>query len=283
MKPKILLLGATGMLGSAFARVMSHNYETMCPVRTEKVRLPDNVNQTVLPGHKPFIEETLELADTFKPDIIINCIGVIKQKTSKVQDLELIRINATLPALLSNYCARKKNWLIHFSTDCVFDGVRGNFAEQDLPRPSDLYGLSKLVGEDVKDRALVIRTSIIGHEANTSYSLLEWFLSQENTVNGYRNAWFSGLTTVEVAKIVHQVITERPSLCGLYHLAGPKINKSELLRLISNIYNRNITVRDSSSPVIDRSLVDDRFRSNFDIPKTDWPTMLMELKKYYAS
>lgn len=283
MKKKILLLGSSGMLGSALAKTLGQDHEVICPIRHDTFHSLPKKNIIIrLENDNLFLQQVIDISNRIRPDIIINCVGRIKQKSNVKYDGELLRVNAILPRLLSDYCINNKIWLIHFSTDCVFDGTNGNYSEQDLPNPQDLYGLTKLIGEDIKNNALVIRTSIIGHENNTASSLLDWFLSQKGQVHGYKNAWFSGVTTVELSKIISETINEQFGLNGLYHVSGPKINKSELLKLIAQIYDKRIAIVDCEVPVIDRSLVDDKFRHKINVAKKTWPEMLSELRKNYG-
>ena len=283
MKKKVILLGASGMMGSAFVKTLMQEHDVTCPVRSIHPFLTsDLVTNIKLKTDVSFLKQIKEIAGRIKPDLIINCVGLIKQKSNIKYDDDLVRVNAILPTVLSDYCSVNNIWLIHFSTDCVFEGIQGNYVEQDLPNPQDIYGLTKLVGEDIKNESLVIRTSIIGHENVTANSLTDWFLSQKGQVNGYKNAWFSGLTTVELSKIISIIIKHEFGLKGLYHLSGPKINKSELLKLIAEIYDRSISIIDCENPVIDRSLIDERFRQKTKIPTKSWTEMLQELKKTYG-
>lgn len=211
-----------------------------------------------------------------QPTVIVNCIGIIKQDALAYDPTASIEINALLPHRISSICREKAIRFIHVSTDCVFSGSRGNYAESDFPDANDLYGRTKLLGE-VHEGGLTLRTSIIGSELRSTRSLLDWFLSQTGTANGYTKAVFSGLTTSELSRVIYQCATEWSYLSGLYQVSAEPINKFDLLSLVKTHYGLDIEIQANDEPVIDRSLSSTRFREATGYQPPSWDEMVAEL------
>lgn len=212
---------------------------------------------------------------SIQPGIVINCIGLIKQLPTASDPLSAITINSQLPHRISMVCRTAGARLIHISTDCVFDGVRGNYIEQDHSNATDLYGRTKFLGEvHYPPHCLTLRTSIIGHEFKGKLSLVEWFLAQKGTAKGFTKAVFSGLTTVEMARVLETHVIPNPSLTGLYHLSGSPVSKHDLISLIAKVYEKDIEIQQDSKTVIDRSLNSDRFRNATGYQPPSWPDMI---------
>lgn len=226
------------------------------------------------------IEEARLIIKELAPNIIINCIGIIKQIPSADDALMNIRINSIWPRQLALIADDVGARLIHFSTDCVFSGTRGLYTEQDMPDAVDLYGLSKYAGEVAGSKVLTLRTSIIGHEVNGNTSLLEWFLSQHESVMGFKKAIFSGLTTYEVAKFLHQYILPDKEINGMYHLSSYPINKYDLLNLIKDKYKLNIEIKENQEVIIDRSLDSSLLRARTGYVPPSWNEMIEEMKHF---
>ena len=212
---KILILGATGMLGHKLMQVLSREHTVTGTVRR---------NASVLANYPIFSKmdiignisadnlETVRTAiDKANPEVIINCVGIVKQLPAAQDPLQSIAINALFPHQLVQICRQKNIRLIHMSTDCVFSGRKGYYTEEDPSDAEDLYGKTKYLGEVDYPGCLTLRTSIIGRELDTSHGLIEWFMSQEGkTVSGYKNAVFSGLTTLALSEIITEIITDHP-------------------------------------------------------------------------
>ncbi|HEC8328315.1 TPA: SDR family oxidoreductase [Providencia rettgeri] len=274
---KVLVLGTTGMLGySLFSNLNEYsNLDVYGTVRSisgkehffEKNanRLIDNIDVNFLAD----IEKTIQL---IQPNVVLNCIGLIKQHEISKQYISAIQINSLLPHQLASICDKYNARLIHFSTDCVFDGKLGNYQESDLPTAMDLYGRSKCLGEVSYGHHLTLRTSIIGHELTSSVSLIDWFLSQENEVNGFSKAIFSGLPTCYIAKILAELIFVNPELRGIYHLSAEPIDKCTLISLVAKYYNKTIKINKDTDFVIDRSLDSTRLKklTGFIPPSWSW-------------
>jgi len=238
---KVLVLGITGMLGSAVFRSFSKHSELTLvgTARSASARgfFPDADKCQLMTGIDVLDTDSLLLAfSKVKPDIVINCIGLIKQLSDANDPLSALPINAMLPHRLSLLCETSGARLIHISTDCVFSGKRGMYRESDLSDANDLYGKSKFIGEmHDEPHAITLRTSIIGHELNSNIGLIDWFLSQTGSIKGFRKAIFSGLPTVVLAQVIYDYVITNTTLHGLYHVSAKPVNKFELL---SKLYER---------------------------------------------
>lgn len=281
-KLRVLVLGASGMLGSTMFRTLSKDpqFETFGSIREASAKrhwaaeLQDALIPNVRLDGGSGLLAALSLA---KPDIVINCAGIIKQLPIANDHLESLALNATLPHRLAKYCDIMGARLVHFSTDCVFSGAQGSYKEEDFPDAHDLYGRTKFLGEVTYGNSITLRTSIIGHELNGSKSLVDWFLSQSCEVKGFTKAVFSGLPTIEVARVVKEYVIPYPELSGLYHLSVDPINKYELLSLIANTYGKTIKIIMDDKLVIDRSLNSDRFRKATGFQPKTWPDLIKDM------
>lgn len=282
----ILVLGATGMLGySLFANLSEYsNFKVFGTVRNVvgKEHYFSMFGSQVIRKVDIFDFDSIESAIIkSKPDIVLNCIGLIKQSDIAKQHIESIEINALLPHQLAKLCGQHDAKLIHFSTDCVFDGQRGLYVEEDLPNAGDLYGRSKCLGEVDYGRHLTLRTSIIGHELVSNKSLIDWFLSQSGDVNGFSNAIFSGLPTAYVAKLLAELIIPNDDLFGLYHLSAEPIDKYTLLSIVSVVYGKKIMIHDSPDFRIDRSLDSALFKDKTKFISPSWQELIDFMHKDY--
>lgn len=282
---KVLVLGASGMLGNTVYRYLSLNNEldVFGSVRskknlksfTEKQQSKLQLNTEFQPNKFPRNE-----LDAIKPDVIINCIGMIKQAPEASVEASIIYLNSLLPHLLKSYCADNNIRLIHFSTDCIFSGTKGSYKEEDKADADDLYGRSKYLGEISGEGTLTLRTSIIGHELNRNLSLLDWFLSEELPVKGFKNAFFSGLTTLEIAKFLERLIITHKDLSGTYHLSADRISKLNLLKLVRTIYKKKIDIIPENNPIIDRSLNSEKLKKLINYEAPSWDQMIIEMQKF---
>lgn len=281
---KILILGGTGMLGHMITKYLQLHNKYQITVCVRDLGSIKNIFEKTISFISDMdcndMKKMKEIVTRENPDICINCIGIIKQNDLAKNYVESIYINSLFPHLMRIVCNDINCRFIHFSTDCVFDGLSGNYCEKDTPNATDLYGLSKLLGERYDDNSLTLRTSIIGPELSRKSSLLEWFLSQKTVVKGYTKAYFSGLTTLEIAKQLHQNILPNVAMKGLYHLSGPKINKYQLLLEVAKIYKKNIQMIPDDTLVIDRSLRANRYKEKTGYVPPSWTIMLEELKHF---
>jgi dTDP-4-dehydrorhamnose reductase len=264
---KILVLGVTGMLGSAVFRQFQGNphYEVWGTLRN-----PSGAKYFSADTHDSLISNVdvldqdclVSVLTQVKPDVVINCVGLIKQLSDAKDPLSALPINAMLPHRIAKLCALSGARLIHISTDCVFSGRKGLYTEEDVSDAEDLYGKSKYIGElHAEPNAVTLRTSIIGHELGSQYSLVDWFLSQHGSVKGYEKAIFSGLPTVELARVIRDYVIPNPQLQGLYHVSVAPIDKLSLLQLVAEVYEKEIDIVADSNVSIDRSLNSSKFQS----------------------
>ncbi len=282
---RVLVLGATGMLGSAMVRILNEkkDLQVFGTARSNSLKnfFRSDISERLLFGVD--VEQTDALVAALaqvKPDVVINCIGLVKQLDTATNPLQTIPINTLFPHRLAMFCELSSARLIHISTDCVFSGKKGNYKEADVSDASDLYGKSKYLGEVVYPHTVTIRTSIIGHELQSAHGLVEWFLSQHQECNGYTKAIFSGLPTVVLAQIIRDVVIPRRDLSGIYHVAGNPISKYDLLRLIAAIYDKQIKVIPDPNLVIDRSLNSEHFYLDTGYVAPDWPELIKTMNAY---
>lgn len=283
---KVLVLGASGMLGNAMMRVLSQNpdIEVRGTARSSLVRqfFPSELRERIVAGVDIENQDTLmRVFAELRPEAVVNCIGLVKQLVDADDPLLALPINAMLPHRLARLCVLGGARLVHVSTDCVFNGTKGNYRESDLPDAEDLYGKSKFLGEVAYPHTVTLRTSIIGHELASAHGLVDWFLAQEGSVKGYRRAIFSGLPTAELARVVRDVVLPRPEMFGLYHVASAPIPKLDLLRLVAKAYGKSIEIVPDDAVVIDRSLNADRFREATGYSAPAWPELVSTMHDYY--
>lgn len=284
-KQKILVLGASGMLGNAvfryFAEQTEHNVIGIVRSAGSARLLPENLQDWVaLGGNLEDSDSLVSVFDNHRPTVVINCVGLVKQLGDANNPLAAIPVNAMLPHRLAGLCALVGARLLHLSTDCVFSGNTGMYREDDVADAQDVYGRTKLLGEVDYPHALTLRTSIIGHELSSSRSLVCWFLSQQETVRGFSRAIFSGLPTVEIARVIDKYVLERPELHGLYHLSAEPIDKFRLLQLVATAYGKDIEIVEDQALDIDRSLDSTRFRSATGYDPEPWPDLIRRMHQF---
>lgn len=280
---KVLILGLGGMVGhklfvelskiSAFdvfattRSVDKFNSDFTSPYRSKIIPSID-VNQ---------LESVAKVLDDIKPNVLINCIGITKQLVSDNNPIPSISINSLFPHLLADACRNHNIRMIQMATDCVFNGAKGNYTETDPSDATDLYGRTKFLGEVCYPHCLTIRTSFIGHELSTPHGLLEWFLSQKNETKGYTHAIYSGIPTVEIARVFIEYILPNKSLTGLYQISSEPISKYHLLKIIAKQYGKNITINPESSIKIDRSLNSSKFRLATGYRPKPWQELIKDM------
>ena len=284
---KILILGGSGMLGHRLWMNLQKEHEVWVTVRqtaspfTARPEFPLKYVRTDVDASN-FDQVTRALA-SIQPDLVINCIGLIKQMGHLARDpIMSISLNALLPHRISLICRAAKIRMIHISTDCVFSGKKGNYLESDESDAQDLYGRSKFLGEVAyPPHSLTLRTSIIGRELKTRLGLIEWFLSQKDgdTIRGYKRAIFTGFTTDELARIILNDVMPHPELTGLYHLSSDPINKYDLLQIANQAFGRKINILPDEDFFMDRSLNSTRFRQATGYQPPSWPEMIQEMAK----
>jgi len=282
---KVLVIGASGMIGSTIVRVIAENkdWEIYGTIRYETVKqfFAPKVRENFLTNVDVTNYDSLvSVFNEIHPDVVINCAGLTKHISGSEDPVKAIPINALMPHRLAELCKFLGARLIHISTDCVYSGKKGNYLESEPADSMDIYGKSKLLGEVDYPHAVTIRTSTIGHELSTKHGLLEWFLSQEGQCKGFQRAIFSGLPTIVLAQIIRDIVIPNKDLRGLYHVAGRPISKYNLLKLIAEIYGKSIEIIKDETFTIDRSLNADKFQSATGYVSPEWPDLIQSMHSY---
>ncbi|MHB9131484.1 MAG: dTDP-4-dehydrorhamnose reductase family protein [Armatimonadota bacterium] len=282
---RIVVLGGAGMLGHKMFQLLRSRYpDTWCTVRGS---IDDPGLRHIGLFQQGQVIEKIDAMDfdsiaaclhNLHPDVVVNCIGIIKQRQEAKAYIPSITINSLLPYKLAECCQTWGGRLIHFSTDCVFSGKQGCYTEEGLSDAEDLYGRSKYLGEVALPGALTLRTSIIGRELSHFQSLFEWFLAQEQqTIRGFKRAFFSGVTTNYLSRVVSDLIQDFPDLSGLYQVTSPVITKYSLLCLLRDAYQITAQILPDETHYCDRSMRGDAFRMATGFPEPTWPALVQEL------
>ncbi len=279
---RVLILGAAGMLGHKLWQMYRERFDTWITARAsyevykcyqlfDPARFIGGVEATNFDS----VVRTLAMV---RPDVVINCIGIIKQLPTAKDPILALTINSLFPHQLANLCQAANVRLIHISTDCVFSGRKGLYVEDDVADAEDLYGRSKYLGESTNPNCLTIRTSLIGRELNTTNGLIEWFLSNRGRrVCGFCKAIYSGFPSVILAQILADILERYPSLSGIYHIASSPIDKYTLLSLVRDAMALPIEIEPTSDVQIDRSLDSSRFRAATGFVSPSWSDMIQAM------
>lgn len=285
-KTRILVLGASGMLGHAALRFFaaSDGFEAWGSARSAGLlrAFEPSIHDRIVTGiDVENVDSLARLLDRVRPQVVINAVGLVKQVAEAEDPLQAIPINALLPHRLARLCALIGARLVHISTDCVFAGTRGGYREDDPADAQDLYGRSKHLGEVVDvPHAVTLRTSIVGHELAGAHGLVGWFLSQSGGVRGFTRAVFSGLPTVELARVIRDHVLSHPGLRGLHHVSAAPIAKYDLLRLVAQTYGKAIEITPDDRLVIDRSLDSTRFRQLTGYQPPGWSELVRAMHDF---
>jgi dTDP-4-dehydrorhamnose reductase len=274
---KILVLGATGLLGNAVFRSMSKasGARVEGTIREEAARglfAPEHAARLIVVEDLENPQELGRLFDAAGPDVVVNCIA--PGRPAPADPMRSILVHSVLPRRLLDLCGSSGARLIQIGSDGVFSGMRGGYTEDDTPDANDIYGISKLLGEVAAPHAITLRTSIIGHELQSGSGLLEWFLSQQDQCRCYTRAIFSGFPTIVLADLIRDVVIPRPDLHGIYHVATSAISKFDLLQLVARRYGKAIQLIPDDRENPDRSLVAARFEKATGYVAPDWPTLV---------
>jgi len=279
---RILLLGGDGMLGHQLLKTWQKRHDIRCTLRQDlpayesfKLFSTDNTYSGV--DVRSLARLTEVLAD-FHPQAVVNCVGIVKQRSTAKESVPSLEINSLLPHRLAVLCKAIGARLVHLSTDCIFSGNKGNYREDDLSDAEDLYGKTKYLGEVWDDNCLTLRTSIIGRELSRKKSLLEWFLAQTGPIKGFKNAIYTGFTTLELSRIIENMLTQYPAASGVYQVSSDPINKYELLQLFREKLEHFIEIQPDETFRCDRSLDSSRFRNEFTYKPPTWEAMIEELR-----
>jgi len=281
---RLLVLGATGLIGHAVFQTLYQckNFKVTGTVKTreQKKVFDSSIQDRLIDGVDATNESIMkEVFERSRPDQVINCIGYTKHQPDN--SIANIALNSVLPHRLVDLCNQFNSRLIHISTDCVFSGEKGNYQEGDIPDAEDAYGKSKILGEIFDGNSITLRTSTIGHELFTNHGLLNWFLAQHGSCEGYRNAIFSGLPTIIFSEIIRDLVIPDSQLRGLYHVSASPINKYDLLTLIAEIYQKKIEIKVNDSIKINRSLNHQKFSSQTGFKPPPWENLINYMHSSY--
>lgn len=286
-RKKILILGGTGMIGHGLFYELSKYtdldlYATARSDSNLEQWFPHELRQKIRVNVDADNYDTVIRAlASIQPDIVINCIGLIKQLPLANDPLSAITSNSLLPHRVSLVCRTAGARMIQVSTDCIFNGSKGNYTESDPSDATDLYGRSKFLGEVEYPHCVTLRTSIIGHELKGKLGLIEWFLAQEGTINGFTQAIYSGVPTVEFARVIKEYVLPNPELSGLYHVSAEPISKYDLLKLVAKRYSKEIEIKPFDDFFNDRSLDSSRFREVTGYQPPSWEELVDMMCRNY--
>jgi len=278
---RILVLGGDGMLGHKLLAHLGARHDVRVTLRRgvedyARYRLFDH-NNAFSDVDVRSSDRLIEVLGQFRPEVVVNAVGVVKQRAEAKMAIPSIEINTLLPHRLALLTRAVGARLVHISTDCVFSGRLGGYSESSLADAEDLYGRSKLLGEVSGVGCITLRTSIIGRELSRKTGLLEWFLAQQNQIKGYTNAIYTGFTTQEFARVIDHLVVRYPEAHGLYHVSSEPISKYELLLMIREATGKQIEIVPDADFQSDRSLNSDRFRQEFGYTPPSWRAMAEEL------
>lgn len=287
MRQKILILGGTGMIGHGLFYGLSQysDLDVYASAREDTninkwfpLALKEKIKTNIDVNHFDSIIEVLSFA---QPDVVINCVGLIKQNPLVENTLLAISINSLFPHRVASICRAMGIRMIHVSTDCVFSGDKGNYKETDPSDATDLYGRTKFLGEVIYPHCITLRTSIIGHELRGKRGLIEWFLSQQGMIKGFTHAIFTGLPTIEFARVIKEYVLSDPNLNGLYHVSAEPISKYDLLKLIAIRYRKEIQINPYDDFYSDRSLDSTRFQNATGYQPPSWEELVEKMYLNY--
>ena len=280
---RILILGASGLIGHQLFKQLSQNHETFGTLHKSKEKYGAlkllsgyNIIENVDVNNFQLLTGVIR---SINPDVILNCVGITKRKIKEDNILETLQVNALFPHKLAEWALSNKKRIIHFSTDCVFNGEIGNYTENSLTSAKDIYGRTKALGEIKYSHTLTIRSSFVGRELFDKTELLEWFLAQDGKIiNGFTKTFYSGVSTIYMSKVVNKIITEYPNLSGLYQLAPENpISKHELLSIAKKAFNLNVEILSDKLQIHNPTLNSTRLRKEINLVVPSWEEMMNEL------
>ena len=270
---KILILGADGMIGHKMAQKLhKQNIELYLNTRSKKNFLTRTFPKAKIVENDFLFSDVTELLNLINPKYILNCCGITIRRGINLNKENTIKINSELPDLISDWTSKNPSKLIQFSTDCVFSGKKGLYNDNDLPDAIDLYGISKIKGEIIKKNTLTLRSSMIGREIFNKTELLEWLISKKNKViSGFSDVIYSGITTLEMSKYVHDIIDKNILISGIYNISSKPISKFQLLNKLNKKINNDKSISSN------KSLNSKSFFAKTGLKTPSWELMLEEL------
>lgn len=275
------------MLGHEAIRVLAPDFEVWGACRRPN-ELPDLgvPRDRILGGlDAANTASAADLIDRVQPTLVINAVGIVKQRPASKDAIPSVAVNSLWPHVLAEACAQHGSRMVHVGTDCVFSGARGMYEEHDVPDAFDLYGRSKLLGEiDDRENVVTLRTSIIGWQLGQATGLVGWFADHRHErLKGFAKAVFSGLTTRAFTEVVRDVVMPDADLSGLWHLSVDPIDKHTLLTRLADHLGWDVDITPVDEPVIDRSLDSTRFRSRTGWTPPSWDELLAGLAEDFSA
>ena len=276
---KVLVLGIDGMIGHKIAQSIQNNYELIGTSRKDIKNQDIGLNQGKIVKYD-FLKHNLEsLLKNVSPSVIINCVGITPRRgiNESIKNFELL--NSKLPHFIDNWTKLNKSKLIHFSTDCVYSGDKGNYYEESNTDAKDTYGITKAKGEINNNHSLTLRSSMIGRELINFTELFEWLYSmREKSVEGYSQVIYSGITTFRKGKIINKILKNNVSLSGLFNISSIPISKHELLQKLSNAFDLNVDINENKNIKSNKVLISKKFTEITGINPPDWDELIEEFK-----
>ena len=281
---RALILGASGLIGHMLFRKLSDRFD-QCYGTLHRSR-SDFANIELFNTDR--IIDRVDVADwdnlqgilqAVSPDVVLNCVGITKRKPAVNDPLQAIGVNSLFPHKLAAWGSKTQTRVVHFSTDCVFDGSIGDYDEESDTTGKDAYGKTKALGEIRYPHSLTIRSSFIGREIDGKSELLEWFLAQQGKeIRGFTNALYSGVSTIEMCRVVGDIIESHPELGGLYTLAMPQpISKYDLLCLAREAFQLDVEIVADDEFEIKPTLNGNKLREAIGVQLPQWPDMMKKL------
>jgi len=276
---RILILGADGMIGHKIAQSLE-DFELILASRKSISSKSIGIINGKMVLHNLITDSLDLLLDNTTPDIIINCAGITSRRGVEDNIVNTGLLNSELPHKLDSWANLNSKKLIHFSTDCVFSGNRGNYLDNDFADADDIYGKSKALGEVDSPNTLTLRCSMIGRELYNFTELFEWLLKNKNKkIEGYSNTFYSGITTVRMGIILNQILKKNLNLSGIYNISSTPISKFDLLIKLSNAFNLNVEVKQNTNNKSNKVLISEKFTEITGIYPPNWDDLISEFKE----
>lgn len=276
---RILILGADGMIGHKIAQSLE-DFELILASRKSISSKSIGIINGKMVLHNLITDSLDLLLDNTTPDIIINCAGITTRRGVEDNIVNTELLNSDLPHKLDSWANLNSKKLIHFSTDCVFSGNRGNYLDNDFADAEDIYGKSKALGEVDSPNTLTIRCSMIGRELYNFTELFEWLKKNKNKkIEGYSKVFYSGITTVRMGKILNQILKKNLNLSGIYNISSTPISKFDLLVKLSNAFNLNVDIKQNKNNKSNKVLISEKFTEITGIYPPNWDDLISEFKE----
>ena len=284
MSKRIVILGAGGLIGhKLFERLRPRFGDVTAVLHGTRERFAgiglfdgEDVIQNVDVRN---FDRLTGILHALNPDVVLNCAGITKRRPEVNDPVHTISVNSLFPHYLANWAGENGKRVIHFSTDCVFNGKLGNYTEESPTTGEDAYGRTKALGEIDYPHTLTIRSSFVGRELSVHSELLDWFLQQRGkTIKGFTNAFYTGISTLEMARIVGDIIEHHPELGGLHQLSVQEpISKYDLLCLARDAFEYDTEIIPDGDFVIKPTLNSEKLRAAIPLDLPSWPEMMRNL------